>query len=207
MRTCEKFLAAKTRSLANHITSKRTTVHLQAQRNISIAILVILLKHIRHALQANARLDEQVEAEGVAAVAVIGAVQQRDKLLRQAVSKRNQRLVELRIRYAAAVILVEAIEQSAPRRQETPKAAGKVKKKQVVSWRYFSFGGERGGKGKEKMDKSIPELVKVDGARLVGIEHSNHHAYGMRIKRRPVAVYERGAQLSLCQLTTSYRNG
>ena len=95
-------------------------IDVQTQRNISIAILIILLKHIRHTLQANARLNKQVEAECVAAVAVVRTVQQRDKLLREAVSESNECFVELGKRYTAAVVLVKAVEERTPRREETP---------------------------------------------------------------------------------------
>lgn len=53
----------------------------------------------------------------------------------------------------------------------------------------------------------VPELVKVDGARFVGVEHSDHHAYGMRIKRSPVTVYEGSSQLGFCEFTSSCRRG
>lgn len=95
-------------------------LHLQAQRNVSIPVLVILLEYICHALQTDTCLDKQVETERIAAVAVICAVQQSDELLRETVSKGNEGFVEFGIRYTAAVVLVEAIEKSAPGRKEPP---------------------------------------------------------------------------------------
>lgn len=98
------------------------------------------------------------------------------------------------------MVLVEAVEKSAPGREETPETTVQVKKKLLVykSCHERGEGGEMGG---------IPKLVKVDCARFVGVKHSNHHAYSMRIERRPVTVYEGSSQLSFCKLTTSCRNG
>jgi len=46
----------------------------------------------------------------------------------------------------------------------------------------------------------VPELIKVDSAVAVSIEHANHHAHGVRIKLGPVAVDEGVLQLGLAQL-------
>jgi len=75
--------------------------HLQAQRDVSIPIIVILLKHVRHALQANARLYEQIKAHVVVAPAVVRAVQQTHKLGGEAVAKRDEGFCELVVGYAS----------------------------------------------------------------------------------------------------------
>jgi hypothetical protein len=94
--------------------------HLQAQRNVPITILIILLKHIRHPLQTNTRLDEQIKTECISSIAVVRAVQQRDELLREAVPEGDEGFVEFDKRDAAAVVLVEAVEEVAPGGEETP---------------------------------------------------------------------------------------
>jgi hypothetical protein len=98
-------------------------IHLQAQRNIPIAILIVLLKHVRHALEAYARLHKQIEAHGVAPAAIVRLVQQRDEALRQAVAECDERFVEFGVRDGAAVVGVEAVEEAAPCREEAPEAA------------------------------------------------------------------------------------
>lgn len=75
----------------------QTKFHLQAQRDITVAILIILLKNIRHSLQTNTCLDEQVETECIAAIAVICAVEQSDELLGKTVSKGDQGFVKFSI--------------------------------------------------------------------------------------------------------------
>jgi hypothetical protein len=96
--------------------------NLQAQRNIAVAVFVVLFKHVRHSLQTDARLHKQVEAHGVLPTAVVGAVQQRDELLREAVSECDEGFVELGVRDAAAVVGVEAVEEAAPGGEEPPEA-------------------------------------------------------------------------------------
>jgi hypothetical protein len=120
LRTCEKLLTTSY-ELADVLPCKDG--HLQAQRNIAITVLVVLLKHIRHAFQRDTRLHKQIKTECITPVAVVCAVQQRDELLRQAVSKGNQSFVELGVRYAAAMVLVEAVEEVAPCGEEAPEAA------------------------------------------------------------------------------------
>ena len=55
------------------------------------------------------------------------------------------------------------------------------------------------------MRGNVPELVKVYRSGSVGVEHSYHHAYGVGVKGRPVAVYKRGSQFSFGEFSTSYR--
>jgi hypothetical protein len=118
LRTCEKLLAASL--LATKSPAHYSRSNLQAQRNISVPILVILLKHVRHPLQADARLHEQIETQRVAPAPVVRLVQQRDEALREPVPKRDERFVELGVGYRAAVVGVEAVEETAPRGEEAP---------------------------------------------------------------------------------------
>lgn len=47
--------------------------NLQTQGNVAITIVVVLLEHIRHALQTDASLDEQIEAEALGAAYIVAA--------------------------------------------------------------------------------------------------------------------------------------
>jgi hypothetical protein len=94
--------------------------HLQAQRDISITVFVILLEYICHPLQTNARLHEQIETQCIASVAVVRAVQQGDELLGKAVPEGDECFVELGVGYATTMVLVETVEKAAPSREESP---------------------------------------------------------------------------------------
>jgi hypothetical protein len=121
LRTCQKLLTVHSK-LAHipHSSQLLRVSNLQAQSNIPIAILVVLLKHVRHPLQAYTRLDEQVETQRIASVAVVCAVEQCDELLGEAVSEGDEGFVEFRKGDAARVVLVEAVEEVAPGGEETP---------------------------------------------------------------------------------------
>ena len=115
MRTCEKLLATNTVSTCSKsFLSHSFGCHLQAQRDIAVAILVILLEDVRHPLQANTRLHEQIEAQRVASVAVVRAVQECDERLRETVSEGDEGFVEFSVGYTAGMVLVETVEQAAP---------------------------------------------------------------------------------------------
>jgi hypothetical protein len=86
----------------------------QAQGNVSIPVIVVLLKHVRHALQADAGLHKQVEAHVVVAAPVVRAVQQAHELRREAVPESDKGFAKLVVGYAAGVVGVEAVEESAP---------------------------------------------------------------------------------------------
>ena len=85
-------------------------------------------------------MHEEVKADCVLAAAVIRAVQQRDELRAQAVSKGDQGLVEFRIRYAARVVGVEAVEEAAPGAEEAPEAAGKSVSSSELLGHVLRFG-------------------------------------------------------------------
>ena len=58
-----------------------TRYNLQAQCDVSVPILVVLLENVRHPLETDARLHEQIEAHGILATTVVRTVQQCDELL------------------------------------------------------------------------------------------------------------------------------
>jgi hypothetical protein len=96
---------------------------LKAQRNIPIPIIIILLEHIRHPLEANTRLHEQIEAHDALVPLVVRPEQQVDEPVAEAVPKRHERVAELVEADVAAVVGVEAVEEGAPRGQEGPEPA------------------------------------------------------------------------------------
>lgn len=98
----------------------------QAQRNVPVAVVVVLFKHVRHALQADARLHKQVEAHVVVAPAVVRAVQQLDECGGEAVPEGDEGVGELAVGDGAGAVGVEAVEEVAPRGEEAPEAAGDV---------------------------------------------------------------------------------
>jgi hypothetical protein len=117
LRTCEELLAVDVLAFA----TPNTTGYLQAQCNVAVTVLVVLLEHVRHALQTDAGLDKQIKAHGVVTSTVVGTVEQSDEPRRQTVAKGDEGFVELGVGYAARVIGVEAVEQAAPCRKKSPK--------------------------------------------------------------------------------------
>jgi hypothetical protein len=144
--------------------------NLQAQCDVSIPVIIISLKDIRHALQTNASLHEKVETETILPGTLIATCscvfrvrveQQLDKLRAQTVSKRHQRIRELEMGDAPTPVLVKPVEQPTPCRKEAPKAA---------------------------------ELFKIDSTAAVCIKHTDHHLDGVRVECGVVAVDEGAAE-------------
>ena len=96
---------------------------LETQRNIPIPIPIIPLKHVRHALQADAALHEKVEAHAIRAAAVVDAVHHGDEAGREAVAEGDEGLGVLVVGDGAASVFVEAVEEGAPGGEEGPEAA------------------------------------------------------------------------------------
>lgn len=96
---------------------------LKAQCNISIPVVIIPLKHIRHALQRDTRLNKQIKAHDTLVALVVRAEQQLNKLRAEAVAEGDEGVGELGQGDAAAAVNVEAVEESAPRGEKRPEAA------------------------------------------------------------------------------------
>lgn len=96
---------------------------LQRQRNIPIPIIIILLKHIRHALQADTALYEEIKADSVLVAPVVRLEHGVHELWRQPVPKGNQRVRVLVHADVPAAVRVEPVEQRPPRCQESPETA------------------------------------------------------------------------------------
>jgi len=92
----------------------------QAKSYIPISIFVVLFKHVRHPLQADARLHEKIEAHGLLVPPVIRPEQELHKLRRQPVPKRNERLAELAVGYISRAIHIEPIKEVPPRGEKPP---------------------------------------------------------------------------------------
>jgi len=105
----------------------------QAQRNVPIAILIILLKHVCHTLEADARLHEQIETQRPPAPSVVRREQQPHVFRRETVAEGHQGVREFREADVARAVDVEAVEEFAPFGEEAPEAAV-VAKNGGVSW-------------------------------------------------------------------------
>lgn len=154
-----------------HSLSILALCNLQAQCDVSIPVLVITLEDIRHPLQANASLHEQVETQALFSGTLVATStsslrirveQQLHELGAQAVSKRYQRIRKLLQADVAAPVRVKAVEKSTPCRKESPQAA---------------------------------ELVKVDSTAAVCVEHADHHLHSMRVEGCVVAIDEGATEL------------
>lgn len=69
----------------------------EAQSDITISVLVILLEHVRHPLEANTCLHKQIKADGVITTPVVRAVQQPYKVVGEAIPKRYKGFAKLLI--------------------------------------------------------------------------------------------------------------
>lgn len=96
---------------------------LEAEGNVPIPIVVVLLEDVRHALQRDAGLDEQVEAQLALVALVVGLEQQLDEAVRQTIAEGDEGVGELVALDVARVVRVEAVEQGAPAGEERPQPA------------------------------------------------------------------------------------
>jgi len=104
-------------------------VDVQTQSHITISISVVLLKDVSHPLETDASLDEKVEAQpplpAAHATDILGksVEEQLDKLRAEPVSESYQGVAKLGVVDAAALVQIEAVEQTPPSGQEAPQAA------------------------------------------------------------------------------------
>jgi len=96
---------------------------LKAQRHEPIPIIIIPLKHIRHPLQTDTALHEQIETHRALAALVVGAEQQRDEGGGERVAESDEGVAELLHGNGAAAVGVEAVEEGAPGGEEGPEVA------------------------------------------------------------------------------------
>lgn len=96
---------------------------LETQCDIPIAIIIVLLKHIRHALQHDAALHEEIETHPVVALFLVGAVEQGDEGGGEAVAKGDEGVGVFFVGDVARAVFVEAVEEGAPGGEEAPEAA------------------------------------------------------------------------------------
>lgn len=96
---------------------------LQTQRDIAVPVFIILLKHIRHPLQTDTRLNEQIKTDCILAPPIVRSIEQLHELPGEAVSEGYKGFAEFRVGYCARTIDVEAVEEASPRGEETPQSA------------------------------------------------------------------------------------
>lgn len=96
---------------------------LKAQSDVAVPVLVVFLENIRHALEANAGLDEEVEAHNTLVPLVVGPEEDADETIAESISEGNKGIAELIQADVARVVGIESIEQGSPRSQERPQAA------------------------------------------------------------------------------------
>lgn len=92
----------------------------QAKSYIPISIIIVLLKYVRHPLQADARLYKQIKAHGLFVSSVIRLEQVLHKLRRQSVSECDERLGELAVGDIAGAIDIKFIKEVAPCGEKPP---------------------------------------------------------------------------------------
>jgi hypothetical protein len=95
----------------------------QAQCDIAISVIIVFLEDVRHPLETNAGLDEEIEAHGALASPVVGSEQQLDKLGAKAVPKCLESFDKLVERNVPATIGIEAVEEVAPCCEKAPESA------------------------------------------------------------------------------------
>lgn len=83
---------------------------LKAQRNVSIAVVVVLFEYVRHALERDAGLDKEVEAHDALVALVVGAEDELDKLRGEAVAEGDEGVCELGEGDVAGAVDIEAVE-------------------------------------------------------------------------------------------------
>lgn len=98
-----------------HLFQDFTEKVFEAECDVSITIIVILLEDVGHPLQRNARLDEKIETHDAFASFVIGPEEQLNELRAKAVAESDKSVGKLREGDVATAIDVEAVEQSTPR--------------------------------------------------------------------------------------------
>ena len=100
---------------------------LKTKCDISIPVIVILLEHVRHPLQRNTRLHEQVETHDALVPLVVGPEEEFDEARGEAVAEGDEGVGELLKGDVAGAVDVEAVEEGAPGGEEGPEAAELLK--------------------------------------------------------------------------------
>lgn len=96
---------------------------LQGQCNISISIIVIFLEDIRHTLQANAALHEEVETDRSIAPLIKSLEQGLHEWRTESVSECDQRIRVLVQADITTSVGIESVEQGSPSSEEAPETA------------------------------------------------------------------------------------
>ena len=91
---------------------------LEAEGDVAVAVVVVLLEDVGHALEGDAGLDEEVEAHDALGALVVGVEEELDEAWGEAVAEGDEGVAELIEADVTAAVYVELVEQRAPRRQE-----------------------------------------------------------------------------------------
>lgn len=87
---------------------------LKAQGNVSVPVIVVLFENVRHALEGDAGLDEQVEAHDTLLALIVSSEQELDELRAQAVAEGDEGVGELVEGDVSASVNIEAVKEGAP---------------------------------------------------------------------------------------------
>lgn len=114
--TCKKFRLCRSHSQY----SLTCQEFLKAQRDVPIPIIIIPLEHIRHPLQDNTALHEEIEAHPALATLIVARVEQVDESLGEPVAKGHEGVGVFGEGDRTGSIFVEAVKEGAPGGEEGP---------------------------------------------------------------------------------------
>ncbi len=95
---------------------------LKTHCDIPIAIIIILLKDIRHPFQHDTALHEKIETHPVVSLLFVGAVEEGDEGGGEPIAEGDERVGVFFVGDVAGAVFVEAVEEGAPGGEEAPEA-------------------------------------------------------------------------------------
>jgi hypothetical protein len=96
---------------------------LKAEGDVPVPVIVVLFEHIRHALEGDTSLDEQIKAHDALAALIVGAEDELHETGGETVAEGDEGVAELVEGDVSGAIGVEAVEEGAPGGEEGPEAA------------------------------------------------------------------------------------
>lgn len=96
---------------------------LQGQSYVAVSVIVIFLKHIRHPLQADTALNEEVETDCSFTSFVVCSEEGIHEMGAQPVAKCDKCVCVLVKADISTLVSIKSIKEGAPRRQESPQPA------------------------------------------------------------------------------------
>ena len=150
--------------------------NLQAQCDVSVPILVVPLEDICHTLQTDASLHKQVEAQSLLPVTLVAS---------------SSRSLGVRVEQQLHELRAQAVSKRHQRIREFLHA-------DVPAPVCIKSIEQPTPCGEETPEAA--ELLEVDCAAAVRVEHSNHHLDGVRVEGCVVSIDKRAAELVLGEL-------